>query len=229
MCLLFISSYPEQLAPVRDIVLGLVPVEEQSKLLSCRYKSQCNSVYCPLCSRQSGHKWKGRILEAAGTLSPKRLRFATFTTRDVPLGDLRATAGHVMDATRRTLKSLKVSGYAARLEVSFEEWAADDCHPHVHILVDSHSGGRSFIPVHAFTDTWLESLPSNLHPVDGGAHVKPVRILDAAAAYMTKSPFHEHVKAEEAARIVQVIAAMKGLQKFTLRGSMTTAAQCAAA
>jgi hypothetical protein len=91
------------------------------------------------------------------------------------------------------------------------------------------AGGRAFIPSHAFQDEWLAALPADLHPVQGGAHIKPVRILDAATEYMTKSPFHQHVEAEEATRIVQVIAATKGLQKFTTRGSMACPAQRAAA
>lgn len=228
MFLSFTSNYPEQLAPVRDMVLGLVSAQEKSKLLSCRYKSTCHSIYCPLCSRQSSHLCKGRILEAAGTIPPKRLRFATFTTKDVPLGELRATTGHLMDATRHTMKHLNVSGYAARIETSFEDWN-DRYHPHVHVLVDSPSGGRGFLPSNAFEHEWLAALQSDLHPVEGGAHIKPVRILEATAAYMAKSPFHEHVKVEEAARIVQIISATKGLHKIAFRGSMASAAHYAAA
>jgi hypothetical protein len=223
-------DYPGPLEPVRAQVLKALANEpdESRKIAACRYKSKCDSIYCPLCTRQYGRSCKGRILEASGALPPKRLRFATFTTRDVALGDLRATTGQIMDATRRTMKSLKVDGYAARLETSFEEWT-DDYHPHIHALIDSPSGGRGFIPPAAFEHEWLAALQADLHPIEGGAHAKPVRILDAAAEYMFKSPFHQHVKSEEVARIVQTISATKGLQKVAFRGSMATPAQCAAA
>jgi hypothetical protein len=221
-------SYPGQLEPIRESVLKTLGQEsaEVSKLRSCRYTSRCHSVYCPHCLCQSGYEQKDRIMLAASQVAGARLKFGTFTAKDVPLGSLRDAGREIMQAGARALKTLKVDGYAARLETSFEEWG-DNYHAHLHALIDSPSGGRGFIPRDAWRDEWLRALPSYLHPVKGGGHVKPVRNLEETCYYLTKSPFFEHVSNTE--RVVAGIAACKGMRRTIIRGSMTGGtAHCAA-
>jgi hypothetical protein len=124
----------------------------------------------------------------------------------------------------KVFKKLKVAGYAARLENSFEEWG-DKYHAHVHALIDAPSGGRGFIPAGAWTSEWLDALPAHLHPLERGAHVSPVRNLEASCTYLTKSPFFAYVN--DAQRIVAGIEACKGMQRSVIRGSMGSA-HCAA-
>jgi hypothetical protein len=167
---------------------------------------------------------KGRILGVADNVPMSRLKFGTFTAKDVPLDSLREAGREIMQTGGRVLKTLKVGDYAARLETSFEEWG-DNYHAHLHALVDSPSGGRGFIPRGAWLDEWLGELPTHLHPIEGGAHVEPVRNLEASCTYLTKSPFFDYVSNAE--RIVAGIAACKGMRRTIIRGSMAEAAQCA--
>jgi hypothetical protein len=163
------------------------------------------------------------------------LRFATLTTRDVSLDALAETSRTIMQASKRTLKALGVTDYAGHLETSFQDWS-DDYHPHIHALIDSPPAGRGYIPLDRWQDAWLGELPEFLHPIEGGAHVNPVRDLAASCEYLTKSPFYDFVQQSQAANVRRVVAAIcesKGLHKFASRGSLArcesdTYAQCAA-
>jgi hypothetical protein len=124
-----------------------------------------------------------------------------------------------MESGRKALARLGVSGYVLRTETSFEDWNVGSYHAHAHAIVDSPSGGRGFIPNAAFEDEWLSALPASLHPVTNGVHVSPVRDIEAAATYLSKSPFGSHLEAVQ--RTVATIAATKGLQRLSLRGSLT--------
>jgi hypothetical protein len=213
-------TYPGKLEPIRAGVLEALGRDSQEgrKIQSCRYKSRCHSTLCPLCLRQRGYEMKDRIMQAASQVAGARLRFGTFVARDVSLDSLRETGRELMQAVGRVFKTLKVDGYAGRLEASFEEWR-DEYHVHVHALIDSPSGGRGFIPRDAWRDEWLGSLPAHLHPVEGGAQVTPVRDLEATCNYLTKSPFSEHVRDHEK-RVVEALLACKGMQRTIIRGSM---------
>jgi hypothetical protein len=214
------TSYPDLLEPIRSHVLSHLEPLEQRKLMNCHYKSQCRSLFCPSCLRARSHREKRRVLETAGRIPSNRLRFATFTVRDVPIDILRDTTQEIMQATRRTMAKLKNAHYAARLETSFESWN-ENYHPHAHVLLDSPPGGRNFTSADQWRDTWLSSLPSELHPREAGkgAHVEPVRDLEAACTYLTKSPFHAWV-AENTARTLATIQTCKGIHKVTTRGNL---------
>jgi hypothetical protein len=213
-------TYPGQLEPIRAGVLEALGQEslEGRKIQSCRYTSRCHSIYCPLCCRQSGYDMKERIMLAASQVAGARLKFGTFVAKDVPLDSLREAGREIMQAVGRVFKTLKVDGYAGRLETSFEDWR-DEYHAHVHALIDSPAGGRGFIPRDAWLDEWLGALPAHLHPVEGGAHVRPVRDLERAATYMMKSPFSEHVRNNEK-RVVAALSACKGMRRTIIKGSM---------
>jgi hypothetical protein len=212
-------NYPGLLEPVRDAVIKTLghQTEEGRKIRACRYKSRCHSIYCPLCCRQAGYERKNRILGAACLLSRARLKFGTFTTKDVPLDTLRDVGQQIMRTGRRVLTKLKVTGYAARLETSFEQWG-EHYHPHLHALIDSPPGGRGFVSAHAWLNEWLGNLPNDLHPADGGAHVAPVRELRASCTYLTKSPFSDYVGNAE--RIIDGITTCKGMRQAMSRGSL---------
>jgi Replication protein len=216
-------DYPYQLATIRDRVIDVLAddLNERKKLHSCRYKSLCHSIYCPLCSRQDGYGRKDRILGAASHVHGARLRFGTFTVRDVALDSLREASGQIMHTGRRVLKELNVAGYAARLETSFEDWS-EKYHPHLHVLIDSASGGRGFISGRNWQEAWLHILPTSLRPVEGGTHITPVGELEATCKYLTKSPFFEHVSNNQLAveRTVNSIRELKGKQRFVARGSL---------
>jgi hypothetical protein len=197
-------------------VLGRESVEGR-KIQSCRYGSRCHSIFCPACLRQDGYKQKDRVVRAASLITGARLKFGTFVAKDVALESLREAGREILQAGGRVFRKLKVDGYAARLEVSFEDWG-DKYHAHLHALVDSPSGGRGFVPRDAWRDEWLNALPSSLHPIEGGAHVTPIRDLEATCKYLTKSPFFDHVR-EEAERVVNTITACKGMTRSVMRGS----------
>jgi hypothetical protein len=220
-------TYPPQLESIRDQVLNVLDdSNERRRIALCKGSSlQCHSSFCPSCVRGRAFKEKGRILEACQQVAPSRLKFGTFKTRDVALDALRETGQIIMETGRRVFERLGVDGYVARLETSFEDWS-DLYHPHGHAIIDSPSGGRGFIPRQVWEDEWLGALPSDLHPLEQGAHVTPVRDLVASAAYMTKSQFLEH----SAARTVAAIRELKGVRKLNRGGSLKdrVAAQCAA-
>ena len=60
-------------------------------------------------------------------------------------------------------------------------------------------------------------LPDARH-LTQAVHVSNVRDLEAASTYLTKSPFGAHLEAVN--RTVATIAATKGLQRLSLRGSL---------
>ncbi|SRR6266851_1308043 len=97
--------------------------------------------------------------------------------------------------------------------------AAANYHAHLHALIDSPSGGRGFISRGAWRDEWLGALPAHLHPLEGGAHVTPVRDLEATCKYLTKSPFSKHVRDHEK-RVVEALLASKGMRRTIIKGSM---------
>ena len=138
-------------------------------------------------------------------------------SRDVVLGDLRDTGRVLLETGRKALAKL-ADGYALKLETSFEDRSDERYHPHCHVIVDSPAGGRGFIPGAAFEDAWLEALPNDLHPRQSATDISVVRDLEAASAYLGKSPF---ASLGAVGRTVAAIAATKGLHRLSLRGSLT--------
>ena len=116
----FPIDYPVDLEPVRSQVLNVLKDDkhECSRIRSCRYKSYCHSSYCPHCLRMNGYRLKDQIVSGASSIPGPRLRFATLTTRDVPLDALRDTGREIVQAGRRAFKALNVAGYVARLELA---------------------------------------------------------------------------------------------------------------
>lgn len=100
----------------------------------------------------------------------------------------------------------------------------DEYHAHLHALIDSPSGGRGFIPRDTWRDEWLAALPAHLHPVEGGAHLTPVRDLEATCNYLTKSPFSENVRDHEK-RVVEALLACKGMRRTVIKGSLVVSTQ----
>jgi hypothetical protein len=232
-------KYPSQLTTIRDEVLKTLMntghTNEYRKIARCKGSYlQCHSAYCPSCLRGRGHKRNGRILEACDNVSDNHanhLKFGTFKAKDVPLEALRETSKALMLATRQTFTSLGVTDYISRLEVSFESWS-DLYHPHIHAIIKTPVGGRSFIPGTAWQGGWLRALPDHLHPSKGGAHIKPVRDLVATTMYMTKSPYSAYIKAQEHAEVARTVVTIRetvGLQKLNFRGSLNNPAHCATA
>lgn len=150
----------------------------------------------------------------------KSLRFATFTTRDVRLQDLRVVAKESQTAVHKTLKSVGVTGSISRLEASFPDWT-DEVHPHTHVILDSAPSGRSFIPRAEFTEAWREHLPEELHAPESEVHIETIRDIVATSAYVTKSPFYDYVKEQaDIERTISVITALHGLPKLVAKGSL---------
>jgi hypothetical protein len=145
-----------------------------------------------------------------------RLKFATFTTRDVVVTRLRETFGQIMRSARAALKAVRNAQYALMGEFSVEGWG-EHYHPHAHVIVNTPPSGRSYVSLDGWTNAWLTELPSHLHPIEGGAHVELVRDLGASCAYLTKSAFGE-ADSDKVERIMEGITAIKGLQKFNCRG-----------
>jgi hypothetical protein len=224
----FPINYPPEMEETRRQTIQALGSDDpdSSRLERCRFKSRCNSCFCPLCCKGRAYRDKGRILEAANNVPTKSLRFATFKTKDVALDNLREAGQIIMQTGRTVLGRLGVSGYVCRLECSFEEWH-DNVHAHAHAIIHTPSGGRGYIPASAFEDEWLSALPSSLHPVTDAVHVAPVRDLEAAATYISKSPFFQ----TSAARTVAALRQLRGVQRVAYRGSLANShhAHCAAA
>ena len=206
---------PLQLAAF-DSLAG-TDLTEARKLLTCRTRSQCRSIFCPSCAQKAGYQHKHRIFEAASTLKPARLKFGTFPGRDVPLDALRE-AGQVLMQSARTLCKRLTGGSVIRLEVSDPMTA--DFHAHVHALLDTPAGGKDFISADTWEAEWRSELPQWLHPVQTGAHVKPVRDLNASSCYLSKSAFTSAKCAEAIRHAVNSIRALKGIPKFSYHGTL---------
>jgi len=228
------DNYPQELEIIRSTVIQTLDDPfMQNRLMRCRFTSRCNSSYCPFCCIERGRDRKRRIL---GTVSNVRHhpRFVTFTTRDVPIEQLRETSRELMACTRLVMERLRVAGHVQCLEVSFRD--GGEYHPHTHTLVDTPSEGRSFLSKAAWQEEWLRALPKDLHPPEGGVHAESVRSLEAVSDYITKSPFHAYVRERErqlelvaVRRTVATIRATEGLQKINRRGSFGESAHCALA
>ena len=216
------TDYPSNVEPIRREVLKLIDRDESTKLLSCRFKYRCQSIYCPLCQRQLSYGRKDALYQAAQGIAPRRLRFGTFKAKDVPLDALRESGKRIMQAGRAAFSLLGLNGYHLALEVSSENWS-DVFHGHLHAALDTPAGGRGFLSHAEWQDAWLSSLPADLHPVDTteAAHVRPIRDLEQTCYYGTKSPFAKVVAERESiARTVASIRTLKGLKRFSRAGTL---------
>jgi hypothetical protein len=206
---------------IREGVLAHLP-QESHRLLSCRRTSQCHSPVCPNCLQIAGFQKKDQLIQSTGPTPASRLKFATLTSRYVPLDQLREAAQTLVRVGRQTLRKLKIAHYALAFENSYQNGQTGH-HPHIHVLADTPNGGRNHVSADTWTNEWLGQLPADLHPVDKSAYVTPVRDLEASCAYLTKSAFGAvgHVPSRTSIeQIVNGIIATKGVQKFNLRGSL---------
>ncbi len=223
----FQSDYPSDLYSIRAGVLATLGTNspEGQKLSSCRFHSGCSSSFCPSCTRKAGILRKQQMLQAAASIPESRLKFGTFTSQDVHVDNLRETSKLLMSAGRSTLKALKVDGYALQLQVS-HDGGSHDYHPHLHILLDTPTGGRNHVARDAWEDAWLAHLSADLH-TSSSAIVGPVRSIAASCQYITRSPYADCAPVPDGAaiqRIVDSIFVTKGVQKFNLRGPFKHAA-----
>ena len=224
-------DYPRHLEPLRDQVLDLLDHDrpERLKLVRCRYKSRCHSVYCPLCRDQDAHTKKDKLVRGVSRLGGRLLKVGTFITRDVPLDALKETSKQIMQSVREVFRSTNTTDYAAGLETSLPDWS-DLYHPHAHALLTARPGGRGFISEDGWMDAWLTALPDHLHPLEGASRIEPVREVDAVCSYVTKSPFRPQFNHVDIERTVEAIRAGKGLRQFSYLGEFTDkAAHCAKA
>jgi hypothetical protein len=206
---------------VRAAVIALLPAPEKLKLSACRGRSHCNSRFCPSCIQWAGHLRAQQVFQAASLITHP-LRFGTFSGRDMPLERVREASTILMQTARTLCSHMRVKGSALRLEAS--DPSSNDYHPHIHGLLDTPSGGRNFIPEADWQDAWLTELPQWLHPPTGGAHVKPVRSLGASCTYMMKSVFsslcEDAYDGDDLQRTLDYIESCKGVQQFSVRGSL---------
>jgi hypothetical protein len=174
--------------------------------------------------RKAGYRRSEQVFKAASEIPESRLKFATFTCLDVPLRGLRESAKHLVNAARKTLRNAGTKNFALRLE-SFSETWSDLYHPHVHALLDTPNGGRNYVSADAWETEWLTALPSWLHPIGSGSHVKPVRDLRKTCSYLAKSPYAEYADTSNEnaiRRVVDSILATKGIQQFNVRGTFAS-------
>jgi hypothetical protein len=124
---------------------------------------------------------------------------------------------------KRTFASLKVPGFALKFEAPPSPLDAERYHPHVHAIVDVPTGGRDFIPSHAWSGTFFEQLPNGLHPerdyFHNGGRLESVI---ASAQYLTKSPYHA-ADIADVPRIVESISCLMRASQFVTGGSLTLA------
>jgi len=215
----FPNGYPPAVSHLQQLAIGSLPIQRED-LSKCRLQSRCNAYDCPACSGRISYIQSQRVLKAAEMMPPSRLKMATFTAANVDLDGLRDSVSQIMQATRTTLKNLGIAQYAAKSEApvtGLPDWF----HPHVHAIVNTAPGGKGYIRVADWQNEWLSALPSYLHPPIGGAHVKPVRELEAACRYFTKSPFH-NATSSTIGSVLGSIAALKGVVRFSTLGAFRT-------
>jgi hypothetical protein len=214
------------LPQLQEAAIGSLPVWDthRFRLTTCRRLSRCRSSICPTCSFARAFRRRDALHAIAAKLSPKRLRLITFNGGDQPLESLRECSQQMMKAARDTLKHFRVPGYAVKSENSFLGWDADAHHPHLHILVDTPTGGRGFVPSHAWGNEFFERLPNYLHPSTDHVHVSGVlESVRASATYVCKSPYHG-ADVSDVPRIIDSIQATMGLRHYLTHGSLKLAA-----
>jgi hypothetical protein len=211
------------------VIETLTDKHDIARISACKgYRSQCRSTLCPFCTNAETSILLGRVRGACDRLPDhrrSRLRFATFTTADVPTERLREVANTSSAAVLKTLKSLRIPGFVSRLEVSFPSWD-DEFHLHHHAILDSPPTGRGYVSNGALTDAWMESLPAELLPPVVVVDNAIVSYLDRVTSYLCESPFHRYVRErdradiEEVPRTIDAIRELKKLRKITSRGTL---------
>jgi hypothetical protein len=211
-------DYPLDLLAIRDEVVVHLLDEEKQKLIRCRFKSRCHSRFCPLCLRVQEFKRGCAIVQAMEKIEPCRLKFATLTCKDVLIGEFRDTVQTLMRAGRQMFDSLRPKGYALACETSHEAWS-DLNHVHLHSIVDSAPNGRGYISAQRLQEQWELALGTDMRPE---SHIQPVRSASASGCYIVKSPFTPDMTPEAIAKTLAVIEQSRGLQRFNLRGSLSS-------
>lgn len=217
---LYPSGYPNHIERLQQSALLFVAPDHRRSLSECRVKSACHDPLCPACCGRKGYLQGQQLLQTASRIPEKRLKFGTFTTRDVQLPQLRQASQEVMSATRKTFKVLGIEHCAVRSEFSIDEWVKS-YHPHSHALISTAASGKAYIRKDDWHDAWLNGLPTWLHPVEGGTHIESVRSLEGVCRYFTKSPY-ANARPENVGEIMAGIAATKGLQRFSTSGYFRT-------
>lgn len=224
MCLLlqqlYPSGYPNHIERLQQSALLSIAPDHRRNLTECRVKSACHDPLCPACCGRSAYIRSQQLLQTASLIPEKRLKFGTFTTRDVQLPQLRQATQDIMQATRKALKTLGIEHCAVRSEFSIDEWVKS-YHPHSHALISTAPAGKAYIKAADWRDAWLSELPAWLHPVERGTHVEPVRSLEGVCRYVTKSPY-ANASPDNVGEIMAGIAATKGLQRFSTSGYFRT-------
>jgi hypothetical protein len=205
------------------ISLGTSERIESQKINSCHYHGRCKSVFCPQCLRSAGYARKDRLFTAINRETARKWKLVTMKAANIWPEAVREAAQAMPRAVRAAFKKLKIADYAQSYETSFTNWT-EDAHPHVHIVTELPKGGRRHVSPAALEDAWLSELPAWLHTSEP-VHLDATRSTEATSFYVYKSPFWQEPgtpghSQNMVHKIVAGITSTKGLQRFSLRGSL---------
>jgi plasmid rolling circle replication initiator protein Rep len=144
--------------------------ESTLKLRGARF---CRVRNCPVCQWRRSLMWRARFFQALPQLQSEhptaRWLFATFTVRNCPITDLRATLADMNRAWNRLIlrpEFSAVTGWIRTTEVT--RGKDGSCHPHFHCLLmvaPSYFNGRCYVTQNRWRELWQSVMRLDYPPV----------------------------------------------------------------
>ena len=217
--------FPSYLEPSRTSVIDALGTDQSEigRLLSCRgYRSGCESILCPACTRRTAHRLSKRVLQVASTRPLSHLRKAVFKIPDFELYGTRDIVHVMLESAKKLSTLLPIRGMFTRAEVSLDEWSGL-AHPHLHTLFESRvMSGTNYISANTLTDAWQSVLPPDLRRSDS-VHIDRLHSMQSlrkTSKYITKSAFQPWHSESEVAFSVAATMELKGMQRHRNTGSL---------
>ncbi len=214
---------------------GLTRTVYIGRMQNCAgFKSGCGSPYCPACSSRMFYGLRQRLMNVAGRIPARNLRFGTFTVADCSDMELRANLKFVTECALTMLKGIpSLRGWFIRKEVSRTS-SAGYYHPHLHVLMHvspGYTSGRNTMSRAKWREAWMRAIPEELEvqgrPDHDPVDVQSVTDVEGIVKYVTKSPWHDASGArieesiDDAVEIDALLFAIARMRRCSYFGTLT--------
>jgi len=164
---------------------GFQPQEDGLFRLKLRKASFCRVRHCPICQWRKCLMWRARFFQALPNVIkdyPKyRFIFLTFTVKNCPLQELRATISHMNKSWERLSKRKVFPGVGWVRSVEVTRAENDEAHPHFHclLMVRPSYFSTGYLPHAEWVSLWKHALRINYDP---GVKVQVIKNKHESAA-----------------------------------------------